>query len=176
MDFPEGSHVKAPRGSKYPFGAFLVFHIHKIEKRVNWAIQIYCGVFILRVSFAGDLPSFSGETHFQLTTETKLVVALSVGQADFQKLVPTPFQGTNISIVFIYGFLIYDDQGKPDKCGVNRYKDAIYSPKLKELGNKFWVDFTPRRVKPAYSYHQKVSFMRPNRKENFEYENISIKR
>jgi hypothetical protein len=62
--------------------------------------------------------------------ETRLIVALRVGQAEVQKLVPPPWQvmpipggplkEANLFVVFIDAFLVQDAQGKPDMGGVNR--------------------------------------------------------
>jgi hypothetical protein len=58
------------------------------------------------------------------------MVALRVGQAEVQKLVPPPWQvmpipggplkEANLFVVFIDSFLVQDAQGKPDKGGINR--------------------------------------------------------
>jgi hypothetical protein len=58
------------------------------------------------------------------------MVAMRVGQAEVQKLVPAPWQvnpipggplkGANFFIVFIDTFLVQDAQGKPDKGGIAR--------------------------------------------------------
>jgi len=89
--------------------------------------------FILGISLAGNLSltqSVCAETLVQSTAETRLVVALHVGQAELQKLVPNPFQvtpipggplkGANFTVVFIDAFLLLDPQGKPDIGGINR--------------------------------------------------------
>jgi len=94
----------------------------------------YIAVFlILGISLAGNLSltqSVCAETLVQSTAETRLVVALRVGQAELQKLVPTPFQVTpipggpikeaNFLVVFVDAFLFHDAQGKPDMGGINR--------------------------------------------------------
>jgi hypothetical protein len=70
------------------------------------------------------------ETLVQSTAETRLIVALRVGQAELQKLVPPPwqimtvpggpFKEANFFVVFIESFLVQDAQGKPDMGGINR--------------------------------------------------------
>ena len=70
------------------------------------------------------------ETLVQSTAETRLMVALRVGQAELQKLVPAPWQvipipggplkEANFFVVFIDSFLVQDAQGKPDKGGIIR--------------------------------------------------------
>ena len=84
-------------------------------------------VAIMVISLAGNLSltqPVCAETLVQSTAETRLVVALRVGQAELQKLVPAPWQVTpipggplkeaNFFIVFIDAFLVQDAQGKPD--------------------------------------------------------------
>jgi hypothetical protein len=89
--------------------------------------------FVLGISLAGNL-SFTqpvcAETLVQSTAETRLTVALRVGQAELQKLLPTswqvmslpggPLKEANFFIVFIDAFLVQDAQGKPDKGGISR--------------------------------------------------------
>jgi hypothetical protein len=89
--------------------------------------------FFLAIILAGNL-SFTqpvcAETLFQSTAETRLYVALRVGQAELQKLLPAswqvtslpggPLKETNFFIVFIDAFLVQDPQGKPDKGGIFR--------------------------------------------------------
>jgi hypothetical protein len=89
--------------------------------------------FILGISLAGNL-SFTqpvcAETLVQSTVETRLTVALRMGQAELQKLVPAPWQvmslpggplkEANFFMIFIDAFLVQDAQGKPDKGGTNR--------------------------------------------------------
>jgi hypothetical protein len=70
------------------------------------------------------------ETLVQSTTDTRVALAMHVGQAEIQKLVPAPwqvvstpggpFKGSNFFIVFIDTFFVQDAQGKPDKDGVTR--------------------------------------------------------
>lgn len=89
--------------------------------------------FILGIGLAGNFSltqSCWAETLVQSTAETRLVVALRVGQAELQKLVPIPFQVTpipggpikeaNFFVVFVDAFLFHDAQGKPDMGGINR--------------------------------------------------------
>jgi len=88
---------------------------------------------ILGICIVGNLsltPPCWAESLFQSTVETRLVVALRVGQAEVQKLVPPPWQvmptpggplkDANLFVVFIDSFLVQDAQGKPDGRGVNR--------------------------------------------------------
>ncbi len=94
----------------------------------------YIAVFlILGFSLASNLsltqPVYA-ETLVQSTADTRLVVAMRVGQAELQKLVPAPWQVTpipggpvkeaNFMIVFIDSFLVQDAQGKPDQGGITR--------------------------------------------------------
>jgi hypothetical protein len=89
--------------------------------------------FIIGFSLAGNLsltqPVYA-ETLVQSTADTRLVVAMRVGQAELQKLVPAPWQVSpipggpvkeaNFMIVFIDTFLVQDAQGKPDKGAITR--------------------------------------------------------
>ena len=98
--------------------------------------------FIVGISLAGNL-SFNqrvcAETLFQSTAETRLTVALKVGQAELQKFVPAPLQvmpvpggplkEANFFILFVDAFLIQDPQGKPDKGGIAR--KALLSAPIK---------------------------------------------
>lgn len=90
-------------------------------------------VAIMVVILAGNLSFIQpvcAETLVQSTVETRLMVALRVGQSELQKLVPAPWQlmslpggplkDANFFIVFIDSFLVQDAQGKPDKGGINR--------------------------------------------------------
>ncbi len=95
----------------------------------------YIGIIlILGISLFGNLflaqPVWP-ETLVQSTVETRLIVALRVGQAEVQKLVPPPLQvvpppggpikDANFFLVFIDQFLVQDAQGKPDKGKNYRY-------------------------------------------------------
>lgn len=84
--------------------------------------------FILGIGLAGNLSltqSCWAETLVQSTVETRLTVALRVGQPEVQKLVPAPWQlapppggplkDANFFFVFIDQLLVQDAQGKPDK-------------------------------------------------------------
>jgi hypothetical protein len=72
----------------------------------------------------------SAESLVELNAETRLLVALHMGQAELQKLVPSPWQvgplpggplkQANFFIVFIDTFLAQDPQGKPLKGGMSR--------------------------------------------------------
>ena len=90
--------------------------------------------FILGIGFTGNF-SFTqscwAETLVQSTVETRLVVALRLGQPEVQKLVPAPWQvapppggplkDANFMFVFIDQILVQDAQGKLDMGGINRY-------------------------------------------------------
>ena len=89
--------------------------------------------FIVGISLVANLSlphSVSAETLFQSTVETRLTVALKVGQVELQKFVPAPLQlmpvpggplkEANFFILFVDAFLIQDPQGKPDKRGIAR--------------------------------------------------------
>lgn len=94
----------------------------------------YIAVFlILGISLAGNLfltQPVCAETLVQSTADTRLMVAMRVGQAELQKLVPAPWQvnpipggplkEANFFIVFIDTFLVQDAQGKPDKGAITR--------------------------------------------------------
>ena len=88
---------------------------------------------IMVIILAGNIPFIQpvcAETLFQSTVETRITVALRVGQLELQKLVPAPWQlislpggplkETNFFIVFMDQSLIQDAQGKPDKGGISR--------------------------------------------------------
>ena len=89
--------------------------------------------FILGFSLVSNLfltqPVYA-ETLVQSTADTRLMVAMRVGQADLQKLVPAPWQVTpipggplkeaNFFIVFIDTLLVQDAQGKPDQGAISR--------------------------------------------------------
>lgn len=84
------------------------------------------------------------ETLVQSTVETRLTVALRVGQAELQKLVPPPWQvmaipggplkEANLFVVFIDSFLVQDPQGKPDKGGISRVVPLAASVKNTQTG------------------------------------------
>lgn len=89
--------------------------------------------FILGFSLASNLSltqPVCAETLVQSTADTRLMVAMRVGQAELQKLVPAPWQvipipggplkEANFFIVFIDSFLVQDAQGKPDQGGITR--------------------------------------------------------
>lgn len=90
-------------------------------------------LFLLGISLIGN-PSLTqpcwAETLVQSTVETRLTVALRVGQAELQKLVPPPwqimtipggpFKEANLFVVFVDSFLVQDAQGKPDMGGTSR--------------------------------------------------------
>lgn len=88
---------------------------------------------ILGTALVGSLSltnSVWAETLFQSTADTRLMVAMRVGQAEVQKLVPAPWQVTpipggplkeaNFFIIFVDTFLVQDAQGKPDKGALAR--------------------------------------------------------
>ena len=89
--------------------------------------------FFLAIILVGNLSlarTVWAENLVQSTVETRLTVALRVGQAELQKLVPPPWQvmgvpggplkDANFFVVFIDSFLVQDPQGKPDKGGIIR--------------------------------------------------------
>ena len=89
--------------------------------------------FFLGISLFGNLffpQPVLPETLVQSTADTRLTVAMRVGQAELQKLVPAPWQVTpipggpvkeaNFLIVFIDTFLVQDAQGKPDNGAITR--------------------------------------------------------
>ncbi len=89
--------------------------------------------FFLAIILGGNLflaRTVWAESLVQSTADTRLVVAMRVGQADLQKLVPAPWQvapfpggpvkGANFLIVFIDTFLVQDAQGKPDNGAITR--------------------------------------------------------
>jgi len=111
------------------------------------AVEVF---FILGISLAGNLSltqSVWAERLVNSTAETRLVVGLRVGQAELQKLVPTPFQITpipggplkeaNFFVAFIDAFLLHDAQGKPDIGGINRY--VVFSAKHSQIGEMVTV-------------------------------------
>jgi hypothetical protein len=93
-------------------------------------IAVFCTVGICLVGNLTLARTVCAETLVQSTAETRLTVALRVGQAELQKLVPPPwqimtipggpFKEANFFVVFIDSFLVQDAQGKPDMGGINR--------------------------------------------------------
>lgn len=87
-------------------------------------------ILLILVGSLAPIEPIYAETLVQSTAETRLTVALRVGQAELQKAVPAPWQvvslpggplkDSNFLITFIDAFLVQDAQGKPDKGGVNR--------------------------------------------------------
>lgn len=90
-------------------------------------------LFLLGISLVGNLyitQSVWAETFVQSNVENRLIVAMSVGQAELQKWVPAPWQvnppskgplkGANLYLAFIDRLLIQDPQGKPDTGGNDR--------------------------------------------------------
>jgi hypothetical protein len=103
--------------------------------------------FILGISLAGNLSLTQpclAETLVQSNVETRLMVALRVGQAELQKLVPPPWQVTpipggplkeaNFFVSFIDSFLVQDAQGKPDMGGTNRLVPLAVPAKHTQTG------------------------------------------
>jgi len=96
-------------------------------KKSMWVL---IGILIASAWVFGSTVQSGAETLVQSTVETRLMVALRVGQAEIQKLVPPPWQVTpipggplkeaNLFVLFIDSFLVQDAQGKPDMGGVNR--------------------------------------------------------
>jgi hypothetical protein len=94
----------------------------------------YITIFIiLGASLVGNLPLTPpcwAETLVQSTVDTRLSIAMRVGQENLQRLVPAPLQvnpipggplkEANIFVVFIDSFHVQDPQGKLDKVGVAR--------------------------------------------------------
>ena len=90
--------------------------------------------FFLAIILAGNL-SFTqpvcAETLVHSTTETRLLLALRVGQEELQKSLPAtwqvaplpggPLKGANFFVLFIDPLLFQDAQGKPDVGATNRY-------------------------------------------------------
>ena len=90
--------------------------------------------FFLAIILAGNL-SFTqpvcAETFVHSTTETRLLLALRVGQEELKKSLPAtwqvapvpggPMKDANFFIVFIDPLLFQDPQGKPDVGAINRY-------------------------------------------------------
>jgi len=104
-------------------------------------------LFLLGISLIGN-PSLTqpcwAETLVQSTVETRLTVALRVGQAELQKLVPPPwqvitipggpFKEANFFVTFIDSFLVQDAQGKPDMGGISRLVPLAASVKHTQTG------------------------------------------
>ena len=96
--------------------------------------RYFAVLFLLGIIITGNLsltrPVWA-ETLVQSIVETRLTVALRVGQAELQKLVPAswqvmslpggPLKDANFFIVFIDQLLVQDAQGKPDMGGINRH-------------------------------------------------------
>jgi len=90
--------------------------------------------FFLAIILAGNLSlarTVWAENLVQSTTETRLLLALRVGQEELQKSLPAtwqvvpmpggPMKGTNFFVLFIDPLLFQDAQGKPDVGATNRY-------------------------------------------------------
>lgn len=96
-------------------------------KKITMLVAIMVIILAGNVSF---IQPIYAKTLVLSTAETRLTVALRVGQSELQKLVPAPWQVTslpdgplkdaNFFIVFIDAFLVQDAQGKPYKGGINR--------------------------------------------------------
>jgi len=102
---------------------------------------------IVGIILAGNLSlarTVWAENLVQSTVETRLTVALRVGQAELQKLVPPPWQvmaipegpmkDANFFVVFIDMFLVQDAQGKPDMGGIARAVPLAASVKNTQSG------------------------------------------
>ncbi len=87
---------------------------------------------ILGISIFGNFSLYQpcwGQTLFQSTVDTRLMVALRVGEGELSKVLPPtwqtmmipggPLKGANFFFVFIDSFLVQDAQGKPDKGGIS---------------------------------------------------------
>jgi len=125
-------------------------------------------LFFLAITLVGNLSlarTVWAETLVQSTVETRLIVALRVGQQEVQKLVPAPWQvapapggplkDANFFFVFIDQLLVQDAQGKPDMGGGNRYVVFAVPTKHTQTGEIATVvtgGFTPdiRNVPGAY--------------------------
>jgi len=96
-------------------------------KKSTWVL---IGILMASAWVFGSTVQSGAETLVQSTVDTRLTVALRVGQAEIQKLVPPPWQVTpipggplkeaNLFVVFIDSFLVQNAQGKPDQGGVTR--------------------------------------------------------
>jgi len=119
--------------------------------------------FILGISLAGNLSltqSVCAETLVNSTAETRLVVALRVGQSELQKLVPAPFQVTpvpggplkeaNFMVGFIDAFLVHDGQGKPDMGGILRLVAFSVPAKHSQTGEMVTVVIGGFSANPDY--------------------------
>jgi hypothetical protein len=104
-------------------------------------------LFLLGISLAGNLSLTQpvwAETLVQSIVETRLTVALRVGQAELQSKLPAlwqvnpspggPFKESNFSLVFNDSLLVQDAQGKPDMGGINRYVFFMVPAKHTQTG------------------------------------------
>jgi len=88
------------------------------------------------------------------------MVALRVGQAELQKLVPTPlhvtpvpggpFKEANFFVVFIDAFLVHDAQGKPDMGGILRLVVFAVPAKHSQTGEMVTVVISGFSASPDY--------------------------
>lgn len=103
--------------------------------------------FILGIGLAGNFSltqSCKAETLVQSIVESRVLVALHVGQAELQKRLPTPWQinpipggplkGANFMLVFIDSLLVQDGQGRPDMGGIDRIVSCAVPAKHAHTG------------------------------------------
>ena len=93
----------------------------------NIAFSLILGISIFGI-FSLNQPCW-GQTLVQSTVDTRLQVALRVGEGELSKVLPStwqtmlipggPFKGANFFLVFIDSFLVQDAQGKPDMGGMS---------------------------------------------------------
>jgi hypothetical protein len=104
-------------------------------------------LFFLVIILTGNLSltqSVWAETFVQSNAENRLMLALSVGQAELQKWLPAPWQvspppkgplkGANLFLVFMDWLLIQDPQGKPDQGGNGRFLALAVPAKNMQTG------------------------------------------
>lgn len=94
----------------------------------NFRVLFLAGIILTGSLFLTQ--SVWAETLVESNVDTRVMVAMRVGQTAVQKLVQDPWKvisipggplkGANFFMVFIDSFLVQDAQGKPDHGGINR--------------------------------------------------------
>ena len=129
------SAITVLKGPKISLEPFLLLSLKKSEKEettmaTKKSMWVLIGILMASTWVFGSTAQSGAETLVQSTADTRLMVAMRVGQAELQKLVPAPWQvipipggplkEANFFVVFIDSFLVQDAQGKPDKGGITR--------------------------------------------------------
>lgn len=109
----------------------------------RFVIVLFSLGIIFNCSLSLTQPAWA-ETFVDSSVHDRLILALSVGQSDLQKWLPTPWQvnpspkgplkGANLYLLFIDSLLVEYPQGKPDRAGSNRYMVLAIPAKNIETG------------------------------------------